>query len=279
MPSAKRPRETDYWDAAESFVTSLRGHVYRMYASAPDFKRPNAVWEGGEGVSMILLPNGSGHLVVSSHGGGSDGVRHATIPLKLADAEQSAQKCIRIELSQFKDRCVLHDQSGPSSTACRIVNDFACDILEDDSDWQLKLYPSLGGHSFRYGVEEDGEEQTTLATDIIMTTPNCDELGHYLFRKTGAAVASDTLDAAMASEIAAWDAILSVPKLVVGDKVHIRQAFESANEGGGKLNTGLIGIVKQVDEDGDAEVDFGSERGEHWILNRNFGHLSKQSCP
>ena len=124
VPSKKRPRETHYWDTADVFVTSLRGHVYRMYASAPDFKRPNAVWEGGEGVSMILLPNGSGHLVVSSHGGGSDGVQHATIPLKLADAEQSAQKCIRIELNQFKDRCLLHGESGPSSTACQILNDF-----------------------------------------------------------------------------------------------------------------------------------------------------------
>ena len=276
VPNKKRPRETDYWDTADSWVTSPRGHVYRMYASAPDFKRPNTCWEGGEGVSMILLPDGSGHLVVSSHGGGSDGVRHAMIPLKLAGAEQSAQKCIRIELNQFKDRCMLHGESGPSSTACRIVNDFACEILDGGSDWQLKLYPSLGGHSFHYGDEEDGEEQTTSATDIVMTTPNCDELGHYLFRKTGAAVASDTLDAAMASEIAAWDAILSVPKLAVGDKVHIRQAFESASEGGGKLNTGLIGTVKQLDEDGDAEVDFGSDRGEHWIFAGKFRNLSKE---
>ena len=225
---------------------------------------------------MILLADGSGYLVVSSRGGGSDGVRHATIPLKLANAEQSAQKYIRIELMQFKDRCMLHGESEPSSTACQILNDFACEILDaDGSDWQLKLYPSLGGHFFYYGGDEDGEEQTTLATDIIMTTPNCGELGHYLFRKTGAAVASDTLDAAVASEVAVWDAILSGPKLAVGDKVRISHAFESANEDGGKLKKGLIGTVKQVDEDGDAEVDFGVDGGEHWILSGNFRKLSK----
>jgi hypothetical protein len=277
-PSNKRPRETHFWDTADSFTSSLRGHVYRMYASSPDFKGPMACCEYGEGVSMILLADGSGYLVVSSRGSGSDGVRHATIPLKLADAEQSAQKYIRrIELNQFKDRCMLLGESGPSSTACEILNDFACEILEvDGSDWQLKLYPSLGGHSFYYGGEEDGEEQTTLATDLVMTTPNCDELGHYLFRKTGATVASDTLDAAVASEVAVWDAILSGPELAVGDKVRISHAFESASEGGGKLNTGLIGTVKQVDEDGDAEVDFGSDRGEHWIFARNFRNLSKE---
>ncbi len=248
-----------------------------MYASAPEFKGPDDCWEYGQGASLILLADGSGYLVVSSLGDGSDGVRHATIPLKLADAEQAAQKYIRIELNQFKDRCMLHGESGPSSTACQILNDFACEILDDSSsDWQLKLYPSLGGHSFHYGDDEDGEEQTTLATDIIMTTPNCDELGHYLFRKTGAAVASDTVDAAVASEAAVWDAILSVPKLAVGDKVRISHAFDSDNEGGGKLNRGLIGTVKQVDEDGDAEVDFGSDRGEHWIFARKFRNLSKE---
>jgi len=171
---------------------------------------------------------------------------------------------------------MLHGESEPSSTARQIVEGFACDILDDDgSDWQLKLYPSLGGHSFYYGGDEDGEEQTTLATDIIMTTPNCDELGHYLFRRI-AAVASDILDAAVASEAAVWDANLSVPKLAVGDNVRIRHAFDSANEGGGKLVTGLIGTVKQVDEDGDAEVDFGSNRGEHWIFARSFRNLSKE---
>jgi len=278
VPSSKRPRETDFWDKADSFPSSLCGHVYRMYASAPDFKHPEACWRYGQGVSMILLADGSGYLVVSSRGSGSDGVRHATIPLKLADAEQSAQKYIRrIELNQFKDRCMLLGESGPSSTACQILNDFACEILEvDGSDWQLKLYPSLGGHSFYYGGEEDGEEQTTLATDLVMTTPNCDELGHYLFRKTGAAVTSDTLDAAVASEAAVWDAILSGPKLAVGDKVRISHAFESGSEGGGKLNAGLIGTVKQVDEDGDAMVDFGSGGGEQWILAGNFPNLSKE---
>lgn len=285
-PKVKKPRGTYFWDTADSFAnfaTPLLGQVYRMYASAPSFQQLHACWTG-PGVSLLLLPDGSGRLIVSSEESNGDdrAVRHATIPLKLAGADYCAQKCIGIELIQFKDRCVLHGESGQNSAkeACRIVNDFACEILDpdsDESDWQLKIYPSLGGHSFHFSGDEDGEEQTTLATDIVMTTPNDDELGHYLLRKTGAVVASDTVEAAVAEEVAAWDAILSVPKLAVGDKVRIRGPIESASEGGGILKAGLIGIVKQVDEDGDAEVDFGSDKEEwQWIYARSFRNLSKE---
>ena len=279
--SNKRPRETEFWDRAESFAPTLLGHVYRMYASSPDFGNPTACWCAGTGVSLLLLSDGSGHLVVSSCArlGRSDRVRHATMPLKLMGAEHSTQKCIKVELEQFKDRCTLHGESGAQSNidACRIVNDFACEILDDSNGWNLKLYPSLGGHSFRYDGEEEREEQTTRATDIIMTTPNCDELGHFLFRKTGEALTLGTLDAAVANEVAAWDTILSVTKLAVGDKVRIRKTFESGTDGGGKLAYGLVGSVKEIDEDGDAHVDFGAGRGKHWILAGCFNMLSKLS--
>ena len=268
--SKKRPRETHYSDTSNSFAPTLLGYVYRMYASAPDFGTPGACLSWG--ASMLLLPDGSGSLVLSSRQYG-DGVRHATIPLQLTGENHSAQKCIRIELARFKDRCVLHGKSETSSAkdACKMMNDFACDILEVDGvDWQLKLYPLLGGHS----MVLDGEDETTLATDIVMTTPNCDELGHYLFRKTGP-VSADMLDAAVINETIAWDALLRVPKLAVCDKVFIRVAFESANKEGSKLNPGMVGTVKEVDEDGDALVDFGSDSGEHWIFANNFNKLSK----
>lgn len=272
--------EQHYWDKADSFASPLLGQVYRMYASAPDFKNPNACWMVAAGASMLLLPDGSGRLIVSkkSRRDGELAVRCATIPLKLAGTDYSAQRCIAIELSQFKDRCVLHGESGQSSAkeACLIMDAFACDILDEDDGYQLKIYPSLGGHIFNYGDKEEGEEETTLATDIVMTTPNCDELGHYLFRKTGAVLASDAVDAAVAEEVAAWNAILSGPKIAVGDKVRTRMAFESATEGGGTLSLGLVGEVKQLDEDGDAEVDFGSERGVHMIFASHFVCLSKE---
>ena len=47
-----------------------------MYASTPDFKRPNTCWEGRDGVSVILLPDSAAGICgrVVTHGGGSETV-------------------------------------------------------------------------------------------------------------------------------------------------------------------------------------------------------------
>ena len=93
-----------------------------------------------------------------------------------------------------------------------------------------------------------------------MTTPNCDELGHYLFRPTGAKINSpETLQAAMAQEVAAWSRILSVPVLQEGDEVCVEHTFMSHSEPSCKLHKGLLGKVVQIDQDGDAQVAFGGK--------------------
>jgi hypothetical protein len=274
MEAEEKPRKTDFFDRAESFASApLLGRVYRMYASSPDFCGLDPAWAGCFGVSFLVLPDGSGRLLVSKHNPDNT-VRHATMPLRLKGEEHEAQGQLAIELKEFVEQCVIHGESAASSgsEARKLVEDFACEILDlsDDGDWGLKLYPCLGGHTFCYGDKEDGELQTTLPSDVMMTTPNCDELGHYLFRPTEARVSSATVDAVVAEEVAAWDAMLISPKLSAGDTVRVRETFQSGNEEAGNLKQGLIGTVKEVDEDGDAEVDFGADMGVHYVLSGDF---------
>lgn len=271
-------RKTKFYDTAASFAAApLLGRAYRMYASCPEFKSLGPCWSDGEGISIIVLPDGSGRLLISSRQEDNT-VRHATVPLRLKGEDYEAQRELGIELREFAAQCVIHGRdSSPSSglEARRLVQDFACDILhESTSDkWQLKLYPCLGGHTFRYEDSEDGELRTISGSDVMMTTPNCDELGHYFFRPTGVRVSSETVDAVVAEEVAAWDAVLTPPKLSAGDTVRVRGTLESASKGGGNLAPELIGTVRQIDEDGDAEVDFGAGTGVHYVLTGNFINL------
>jgi len=277
MSEVGEPHKTKFWDVATSFGTRpLLGHVFRMYASAPEFKNPDHCWTYGEGASILLLPGGGGRLLISKHAGGA--TRHATIPLQLKGYDFAVQPRLGIELRQFWDRCEIHGEGSDSAQeARRIVNDFDCDLLDPgmSTGWELKLYPCLGGHTFRYGSNDLGEEETTLAQDVMLTTPNCDELGHYLFRTTGDIVSEDTLEAALAGEVAAWNAILAIPPIAVGDRVRVRHGFESASEGGGTLLPGLVGTVKAIDEQGDAEVAFDGDCT-HWVFVANFRNLCRE---
>ena len=109
-----------------------------------------------------------------------------------------------------------------------------------------------------------------------MTTPNCDELGHYLFRQTEVAVSSGNIDTILADEVAAWDAILTVPSFEAGETVRIRGSLQSGSEEGRNLSEGLVGSVKKLDEDGDALIDFGADVGEHWVFSQNFLNFRKE---
>ena len=264
------PRETCWHDRADSFASApLLGRVYRMYADSADSKAPGYCCV--EGVSILVFPDGSGRLLVSTTtNGGGRAVRHATMPLRLKGADYEAQGKLGIELVEFVEQCAIYGEAGPASAseARRIVDDFGCELLYDgNSDgWELKLYPCLGGHSFRYDGEDDGELQTILPSHIMMTTPNCDELGHYLFRPTQRNVSAETADAVMAEEVAAWEATLNPPPLAAGDGVRVRQTFQSASDGAGDLSTGLVGTVIEIDEDGDALVDFGVSLGRHFVF-------------
>ena len=72
MSKVGEPHKTKIWDVATSFGTRpLLGHVFRMYASAPEFKNPNHCWTYGEGASILLLPGGGGRLLISKHAGGT----------------------------------------------------------------------------------------------------------------------------------------------------------------------------------------------------------------
>ena len=273
------PVETEFYDRAASFAsTPLLGHAFRLYAASPDFGPLSDHFSVQEGLSVLVLPDGSGRLLVSTRSKDRSTVRHATMPLHLiGDGDYENQGVLPIELVKFRDHCVIYGETGPSSgrsEAHKIVNEFACEILDEDGgdgggSWNLKLSPCQGGHKFRYNDEEDGELQTILPSDIMMTTPNCDELGHYFFRPTAAIVSSTKIDDVLAEEMAAWDDILIGPKLSLGDRVLIRKAFRSGNEDGGLLKKGISGLVKDVDEDGDAEVDFGPN-GTHFVLSGCF---------
>jgi hypothetical protein len=273
------PRETCWHDRADSFASApLLGRVYRMYAASPEFGALGHCCV--EGVSVLVFPDGSGRLLVSKTtktNGGGRAVRHATMPLRLKGADYEAQGQLGIELIE----CAIYGEAGPASAseARKIVNDFGCELVSDDggsSDgWELKLYPCLGGHSFRYDEEEDGELQTILPSHIMMTTPNCDELGHYLFRPTQGNISAETADAVMAEEVAAWEAILNPPPLAAGDGVRVRQTFQSASDGAGDLSTGLVGTVIEIDEDGDALVDFGASSGRHFVFASDHINLQR----
>ena len=274
-------RPTTFYDTAGSFASArLLGHVFRMYAECPEFKALDYCWY--EGVSILILPDGTGRLVISKIGSqaandGGSAVRHATMPLRLKGANYEAQRQVGIELVEFIEQCTIYGEPGSSSAseAQTIIQDFACEILGGEDEWDLKLYPCLGGHTFRYQDQEDGEVQTILASDIMMTTPNCDELGHFFFRPTEAAVSAETVDAVLAEEVAAWDAILNPPPLSAGDRIRTRLTFPSGNEGGGNLVRGLVGTVMAIDEDGDANVDFGADTGSHWVYKPDHRKLER----
>ena len=277
------PRETCWHDRAGSFASApLLGRVYRMYAASPDFKALGYCCT--EGVSILVFPDGSGRLLVSrtrtATNGGGRAVRHATMPLRLKGADYEAQGKLGIELVEFAEQCAIYGDAGPASAseARRVVDDFGCELLDDGGggDWELKLYPCLGGHPFRYDDKEDGELQTILPSHIMLTTPNCDELGHYLFRPTqGNNVSAETADAVLAEEVAAWEAILNPPPLAAGDAVRVRQTFQSASDGAGNLSAGLVGTVVEIDEDGDALVDFGASSGQHFVFARDHINLPR----
>ena len=273
--------QTNWHDYADSFASApLLGHAFRMFAESPDFCGLGYCLEAGG--SILILPDGTGRLVISSTrsqtaNDGGCAVRHATMPLRLKGANYEAQRQVEVELAEFVEQCTIYGEAGPSSAseARTIVNDFACDILDGDPGWDLKLYACLGGHTFRYEDKDDGEQLTILARDIMMTTPNCDELGHYIFRPTEAAVSAETVDAVVAEEVAAWDAILNPPPISAGDRVRIRMPFRSGTEGAGNLVVGLIGTVVEIDEDGDAEVDFGADTGLHFVLKSDHRKLER----
>lgn len=79
----------------------------------------------------------------------------------------------------------------------------------------------------------------------------------------------------MAEEVESWTRLLS-SSLSVNDEVCVEQAFLSENELGEMLLTkGLVGRVLSIDEDGDANVDFGKDIGEsQWVSTNNFLRLS-----
>ena len=282
-PRKKRQRSTNIWDTADSFkYVPLFGHAYRLYASSPDFKSPDQCWER-EAVSILIAEDGTGRLLVST--GRKNPVKYATIPVQLK-GDPASQKKLGLELIRFVDHCLIYGhERSPSSMkeARKIMNDFACEILDDDEgEWELKLYPSLGGHSFCFGDSSSScagpqrAEHTTLPSDLIMTTPNCDELGHYLFRQTEVAVSSGNIDTILADEVAAWDAILTVPSFEAGETVRIRGSLQSGSEEGRNLSEGLVGSVKKLDEDGDALIDFGADVGEHWVFSQYFLNFCKE---
>ena len=52
-------RKTKFYDTAASFAAApLLGRAYRMYASCPEFKSLGPCWSDGEGISIIVLPDG-----------------------------------------------------------------------------------------------------------------------------------------------------------------------------------------------------------------------------
>jgi len=130
------------------------------------------------GVSLALLPDGGGQLLVCSPRM-PGGVRHALCPLQLRKRNAG---CMHVDLRQFKGRCTLvgskegvgSNEGGANDTgdrdyeqmeAWKIVNDFVPELLTGsggDDEFTLKLFPAEAGLKYRFGEKQgtptgDGE--------------------------------------------------------------------------------------------------------------------------
>ena len=161
----KHGRRRSYdWQRAPTFAhlpDGLLGKVYRMYVSCGDFCALNRCEDQCHGVSLALLQNGEGRLIVSEVKQG-DSIRSATVPVQLnGDSNYAERKEVSIELCRYKACCAIFGTENPSSNeeACRVVEDFACEILSSEG-WFLKLYPCLEGCEFCYEAEDDESHVT-----------------------------------------------------------------------------------------------------------------------
>lgn len=232
-----------------------------------------------------LRPKWAGHVEVHSEND------------EIVRAQHLLRECTTLALQSAK---VLSCE-GTNKEASWIVDCLLDETLSEGGGYCLKLYGTKPGVKIVY--EDASSANATGAAnsvsmlheisqpgDIVMTTPNCDELGHYLFRPTGRKVIfEETVNAAMLEEMSAWEDIFRdttkmsmqpYPKppvtLEVGNKIVVEWGFHSINEPPAVLSAGLVGTVIEIDEDGDAEVSFkGSFEESQFVAASKFEHVAK----
>ena len=134
----------------------------------------------GLGVSLALLPNGTGQLLVCSPRMPDGSVRHALCPLQLRKRNAGS---MHVDLRQFAGRCALvgsrpsdRDYDLKQEEARRIVHDFAPELLRDfrgSDEFTLKLYPAEAGLKFRFDATHGaptGDGERPLASTMRRCT-------------------------------------------------------------------------------------------------------------
>jgi len=67
-----------------------------------------------------------------------------------------------------------------------------------------------------------------------------------------------------------------ITKIVANDRVKVDQAFESDSEDSKMLAKGLSGKVVEIDEEGDALIDFKKPVGQQYVSKNSFSKLVKE---
>ena len=64
------------------------------------------------------------------------------------------------------------------------------------------------------------------------------------------------------------------PGLAVGRWVRATVTFTTDSKNAKEVSKGSLGVVAEIDQDGDASIDFEGLDAEEWVLQSNFGNIS-----
>mmetsp|Transcript_3379 Transcript_3379/g.7762 ORF Transcript_3379/g.7762 Transcript_3379/m.7762 type:complete len:355 (+) Transcript_3379:63-1127(+) len=266
----------------------LCGKVYRLYLSCSDYKA--LCHELPCGLSLVIWPDRTGTLAVYEGQEGAlprvgsilcrlreDGAVSRAIPggLLLTDVGEATNLDV---LKRF-DTCAFEWEEEQPDGSCTFDH------------MHIALAPTEPGRKFRFTGCPD--PQVTKDGDLLLCTPNCDWLGHYLLRP-----ADDTPAAAVVeTEATYWGPFLAQQEAVrreakeardrarrerllraapaVSSNVTVLSAFVSICESEVQLQPGDVGVTQQIDDDGDAQINFHTH-GELWVDSKDYPKLRSE---
>lgn len=266
-------------DPFETFISedpfgALCGKVYRLFGSSPETK--GFCRELQCGLSLVLRPDRSGTLGV--YNGQTDGSTKVGLVSCCLQEDPEIRRAIRGGL--------LLTQIG-ESTRKEVLETFdPCafdwEVEQPDGTYVSQMHLALAltepGRKFRFN--DCADLQVTKDGDVMLYTPNCDWLGHYLLRPTDAAV--------IESEATFWGAFFvdqaaakkersrEAARAALGSRVTVTSAFTSIDDTAVLLEPGDVGLPEQIDHDGDALINF-DRHGEVWVDSTDFPRLRRDT--